>query len=196
MRIARMTLNGPGFTAPVPVNYMQPNFNVGVAVLPSAAAAALTCSAQVCMDDQSIKRQVTWTQAANTVTITDGVQPQGKGSASLPTAQNPHGLSTGDTVNIEGTGSGGNTGFISFDGNYAVTVVDATHYTITVIPSQTVAAGTADVIPQRWMTTTAVPLATAARLFANILQPFTALRFVVATLTTPSVDFIVIQGQD
>jgi hypothetical protein len=196
MRIARLTLNGPGATPPIPVNYMQPNFNVAVGVLPSAAAAALTCSAQVCMDDQSIKRQVTWTQAANTVTITDGIQPQGKGSASLPTAQNPHGLVTGDTINIEGTGTGGNVGFTSFDGNYSVTVISPTQYTITVVPSQTVAAGVADVIPQRWQTSTAVPLATATRLFANILQPITAVRFVVATLTTPSVDFLVIQGQD
>jgi hypothetical protein len=145
------------------------------------------------MDDQSIKRQVTWTQAVNTVTITDGIQPQGKGAASLPTAQNPHGMVTGDTVNIEGTGSGGG---VSFDGNYAVTVLNPTQYTITVTPSQTVAAGVADVIPQRWLVTTGVPAATATRLFANILQPCTCVRFVVAALTTPSVDFIVIQGQD
>lgn len=193
MRIARLTLNGPGFTAPTPINYMQPNFNVALGVIPSAGATGLSCSAQACMDDQSIKRQVTWTQAANTVTITDGIQPQGKGAASLPTAQNPHGMVTGDTVNIEGTGSGGG---VSFDGNYAVTVLNPTQYTITVTPSQTVAAGVADVIPQRWLVTTGVPAATATRLFANILQPCTCVRFVVAALTTPSVDFIVIQGQD
>jgi hypothetical protein len=196
MRIARLTFNAPGNTPPIPVNYMQPTFNVAVGVLP-AAAATLACSAQFTMDDQSIKRQVTWTQAGNTVTITDGIQPFGKGAASLPSSQNPHGLSTGDTINIEGTGTGGTPpGFVSFDGNYPVTVVDATHYTITVVPAQTVAAGVSDVIPQRWITSTQVPLATAARLFTNITQPFTALRFVIATLTGGSVDFIVLQGAD
>lgn len=194
MRVVRLTLGtGAGFTAPIPVNYMQPNFNVALGVIPSAAATGLSTQAQVTMDDQSIKRQVTFTQAVNTVTITDGVQPFGKGASQLPTQQNPHGLITGDTVSIEGTGSGGG---ISFDGNYAVTVVDATHYTITVTPSQTIAAGVADVIPQRWLVTTAIPAATATRLYSNVLQPCTAVRFVNAALTTGTVDFIVIQGQD
>ena len=200
MRIVRLTLNGPGNTNPIIVNYMQPNFNVGVGVLPSAAlvtAATLSCSAQYTMDDQAIKRQVTWTQAGTTVTVTDGIQPFGKGAANLPTQQNPHGLVTGDSINIEGTGTAGPLpGFVSFDGNYNVTVTSPTQYTITVTPSQTVAAGVSDVIPQRWVTSTAVPLATATRLFANITQPFSALRFVVAAASVPSVDFLVIQGLD
>jgi hypothetical protein len=193
MRIVRLTMNGPGNTNPIPVNYMQPTFNVALAVYPSAAATGLSCKAQSTMDDQSIKRQVTWTQAANTVTITDGVQPFGKGAANLPTQQNPHGLITGDTINIEGTLSGGG---VAFDGNYPVTVTDPTHYTITVIPSQTIAAGVSDVIPQRWVDTTIVPAATAARLQGNTNQPATAFRFVIAALTTGSVDFIVLQGAD
>jgi hypothetical protein len=190
MRIARLTLNGPGFTAPIPVDYMQPTFNIAVAVIPSAAASGLSCSGQYTMDDQSIKRQVTWSQTGTTVTITDGIQPYGKGSSQLPTQQNPHGLVTGDTVSIEGTGSGGGT---SFDGNYAVTVTSATQYTITVTPNQT-ASGVSDVIPQRWVTSTIVPAATAARLYANQTQPITAWRFVVAALTGGSVDFLVLQG--
>jgi hypothetical protein len=199
MRIVRLTLNGPGNTQPIMVNYMQPNFNVAVGVMPSAAlvtAATLSCSAQYTMDDQSVKRQVNWSQAGNTVTITDGIQPFGSGAASLATAQNPHGLVTGDSVSIDGTGAGQAAGFVSFDGNYNVTVTSPTQYTITVTPAQTVASADGRVIPQRWVTSTAVPLATAARLFANIIQPFSALRFVVAAATVPSVDFIVIQGLD
>lgn len=195
MRISRLTLNAPGFTAPIPVNYMQPNFNVALAVIPSTAAAGLSCSAQVTMDDQQIKRQVTWSQVGQTVTITDGIQPQGKGSQSLPTQQNPHGMITGDTVTMEGTGTASGAGAVGFDGNYAVTVTSPTQYTITVVPNQT-AVGVADVIPQRWQTSTAVPAATAARLYANLVQPVTAVRFVVAALTTPSVDFLVLQGLD
>lgn len=188
MRIARLTYSttgAAGFTAPIPVNYTQPTFNVALGVIPSAAATGLSCKAQYTLDDQSIKRQVNWTQAVNTVTITDGTQPFGMGASSLASQQNPHGLITGDTINIEGTGN--------FDGNYAVTVTNPTTYTITVTPSQT-ASGASQVIPQRWVDTTVVPAATAARLYTNTTQPATAFRFVVAALTTGTVDFIVLQG--
>jgi hypothetical protein len=103
---------------------------------------------------------------------------------------------TGDTVTIEGTGSGtlsSGAAAVSFDGNYAVTVTGANTYTITVTPSQT-ASGDARVIPQRWSDTTIIPAATAARLQANTTQPATAFRFVVAALTTGTVDFLVLQG--
>lgn len=197
MRIVRLTLNGPGFTAPIPVNYMQPNFNVAVGVIPSAGATGLSCSAQYTMDDQIIKRQAFWSQVAQVVTIKDGIQPFGRGASSLPTQLNPHGMITGDTVSIEGTGSAALAGGagVGFDGNYAVTVVDANTYTITVTPSQT-ASGDCRIIPQRWVTSAQVPAATATRLYTNILQPISAIRFNVAALTTPSVDFLVIQGLD
>jgi hypothetical protein len=198
MRVVRLTYTttgAAGFTNPIPVNYMQPNFNVALGVIPSAAATGLSCKAQITMDDQSIKRQVNWSQTATTVTITDGVQSFGPWSQSLPSQLNPHGLVTGDTVNIEGTLSGQPAGIASFDGNYAVTVVDATHYTITVVPSQTT-SGDAHIIEQRWSDSTAIPAATAARLYANVLQPCTAVRFVIAALTTGTVDFMLIQGQD
>jgi hypothetical protein len=194
MRVVRLTLTGPGFTAPIQINYLQPTFNVAMGVVPSPAAATLSCKAQYTMDDQSIKRQVTWSQTGTTVTITDGIQPFGKGASNLPTQQNPHGLSTGDTITIEGTGSASPAG-ISFDGNYAVTVTNPTTYTITVVPSQT-AVGVSDVIPQRWLDSPAVPAATSTRLYANTNQPVTAIRFVVATLSAGTVDFLVIQGVD
>lgn len=196
MRIARLTYTttgAAGFTVPIPVSYLQPTFNVALAVIPSAAATGLSCKAQYTLDDQSIKRQVNWTQAATTVTITDGIQPFGMGASALATQQNPHGLVTGDTISIEGTGTGAPLPFTGFDGNYAVTVTSATAYTITVTPSQT-ASGSSLVIPQRWVDTTVVPAATAARLFTNTTQPATAFRFVVAALTTGTVDFIVLQG--
>jgi hypothetical protein len=194
MRISRYsyTANAAGQTPPIPVDYMQPTFNVALGVIPSAAATGLSCSAQYTMDDQSIKRQVNWSQTTTTVTITDGPQAQG-GSSSLASQLNPHGLVTGDTVTIEGSGSGQPGAFTSFDGNYTVTVTGANTYTITVVPSQT-ASGDARVITQRWVTSTVVPGATAARLYANTTQPATAFRFVVAALTTGTVDFIVIQG--
>ena len=169
MRISRYTYTtlAAGNTPPIPVNYTQPTFNVALAVIPSAAATALTCSAQYTMDDQSIKRQVNWTQSTTTVTITDGPQAYGLGGSLLASQQNPHGLTTGDTVSIEGTPN--------FDGNYSVTVTGPNVYTITVVPSQT-ASGDARVIPQRWVTTTGIPLTTATRLYVNTNQPATAFR--------------------
>jgi hypothetical protein len=192
MRIVRLTFNAPGNSDPIPVDYMQPTFNVALGMFP-AAGTTVAAKAQFCMDDQSIKRQVTWTQSGTTVTITDGIQPYGKGASSKPTQQNPHGLITGDTINFEGSLSGGP---VSFDGNYPVTVVDPTHYTIAVTPSQTVAAGVADVIPQRWLDTTILPAASATRIMSNTTQPATAYRFVIATLTGGSVDFLVLQGSE
>ena len=124
MRITRITYSttgAAGFTAPIPVSYLQPTFNVALGVIPSAAATGLSCKAQYTLDDQSTKRQVNWTQTTTVVTITDGTQPFGMGASSLSSQQNPHGLVTGDTVNIEGTGN--------FDGNYAVTVTNPTSLT-------------------------------------------------------------------
>jgi hypothetical protein len=187
VRIARYTYtaNVAGNSPVFQVNYTQPTFNVALAVIPSAAATGLSCSAQFTMDDQSILRPVNWTQTTTTVTITDGTYAVGSSTFS-----NPHGLITGDSVTITGTSS---SNLVGFDGTYNVTVTSPTAYTITVVPSQT-AQGQGFVIPQRWLVTTIVPAATATRLYANTTQPATAFRFVVAALTAGTVDFIVLQG--
>src|SRR5271166_1586298 len=102
MRISKQTLTAAGVTLPVPVNYLQPNFNVFLAVIPSAANTVLACGVQYTMDDQSPPfRPVNWTQTTTTVTITDGGYQPNPG---LPPT--PHGLITGDTVSIMGSGSG------------------------------------------------------------------------------------------
>jgi hypothetical protein len=187
MRITRYTYttlaagNSPVFQ----VNYTQPTFNVALAVVPSAAATGLSCSAQYTMDDQSILRPINWTQTTTTVTITDGTYAVGSSIFS-----NPHGLVNNDSVTITGTSS---SNLVGFDGTYNVTVTSPTTYTITVAPSQT-ASGQGFVIPQRWVVTTAIPAATAVRLYANTTQPATAFRFVVVALTAGTVDFIVLQG--
>ena len=176
MRIARLTLNAAGITNPVPLSYSQPTFNVSVGVFPSAANTTLACGVQYCIDDQSVFRQANWSQTGTTVTITDGVQSFGQNS-SLTSQQNPHGLITGDSVTLLET-STGNTG-LGFDGNYTVTVVSPTVYTITVTPSQT-AAGACRLVPQRWLYSTAVPSGTSARTIGNLETPATAVRLNVA----------------
>lgn len=192
MRIVRLTYStlAAGVTAPIEVNYTQPTFNVTLGVIPSAAATGLSCKAQYTLDDQTVWRYVNWTQAAQVVTITDGLQTFGDSSAN---PGNPHGLITGDTITIRGSGTGTPLPFTSFDGTYPVTVTNPTTYTITVTPSQT-ASGASQVIPQRWADTTIIPAATATRLYNNTTQPATAFRFVIAALTAGSVDFILLQG--
>src|SRR5271170_4381094 len=103
MRISRTSYStlAAGFGPWVPVDYLQATFNVALAVLPSAAATGQLFSVQYTMDDQSIFRQVNWTQATTTVTVTDGIQAFGPANS---TTYNPHGLTTGDTVQFLGSG--------------------------------------------------------------------------------------------
>jgi hypothetical protein len=195
MRISRSTLSGTGvqYTPWVPVNYLQLNFNVALYGLPSAAISGLAYSAQYTADDQSELRPISWTQSTTTVTINDPVYQRTPGAQSLP-----HGMSTGDSVTIQGSGTGvlaNGTQAVGFDGTYQVTVTSPTQYTITVTPSQT-ASGQGTVTLARVFTTTGIPAATAIRANTNLNQPATAVRLAVATMTGGTLDFLVIQGVD
>jgi len=192
VRISRTTYStlAAGFGPWIPVNYLQLNFNVSLAVLPSAAATGQQFSAQYTTDDQVIQRPVQWSQAVNTVTITDPLYQQTPGSTA-----NPHGLVTADSIDFLGSGLAIPGVFTPFDGYYQVTVTSPTTYTITVTPSQT-AAGNGFVIPQRVFTTTGIPTLSAARIITNLTQPCTAVRLAVAALTGGTLDFVVVQGVD
>jgi hypothetical protein len=182
-------MTAAGVSAPVPVSYLQPTFNVALAVIPSNANTVLSVGIQYCLDDQSILRPINWTQTTTTVTITDGIYFPGS-----QTAGNPHGLKVGDSVTITGTAVPG--GSASFDGNYPVaSVTNDQVYTITVVPSQT-ASGQAFIVPQRWVFTGVgiIPAGTSARTYANTTQPATAFRANLVTLTGGTMDFIVLQG--
>lgn len=190
MRIARITMTAAGVSNPVVVSYLQPTFNVALGVIPSNANTVLSVGVQYTLDDQTIWRPVNWTQSTTTVTVTDGTFAPGS-----QTAGNPHGLKTGDSVTIRGSGTGAASGFTSFDGTYNITAVSDTVYTFTVTPSQT-ASGQSEVIPQRWVYTATgiIPSGTSVRTFANTNQPATAFRANLATLTGGTMDFIVLQG--
>jgi len=186
MRISRTTYStlAAGFGPWVPVDYLQRYFNLGLSVLPSAAATGASFSVQFTMDDLSISRPVTWSQALTTVTITDPVYQVNSGLPGIP-----HGLVTGDSITIQGTKNA----LLSFDGTYQATVTGPTTYTITVTPSQT-ANGASFVIPERVFTTTGIPALSSARISATLLIPCTAVRLAVAGLTAGSLDFLVVQG--
>lgn len=184
MRIMRYTMTAAGVSPPIMLDYRQNLFNIALGLLPSNANTVLSAGVQFTLDDQSIWRDVTWSQAANTVTITDGTFRAGSSQFG-----NPHGLKTGDSVSIRGSSPGA----AGFDGDYDVTVTNDLVYTITVAPSQTL-SGVSQVVPRRWIFTTAIPAATAARTMVNSAQIATAVRANVATLTGGTLDFIVIQG--
>ena len=196
MRIAKQTYVtlAAGFGPWIPLNYMQATFNVALAVLPSSLATGASFSVQYTMDDQSVggahQRPVTYTQAAQTVTITDGLFQPNPG---FP--QTANGFSVGDSVTLTETGTSVAGGFTNFDGSYQIaSIISANQYTVTVTPSQTVANGVAKAIQARVFTSTGIPAASAARIQTNLTNPCTAVRLAVAALTAGTLDFIVIQG--
>ncbi len=183
MRIVRQlyTALAAGFSPWVMVNYLQPTFNVAMAVLPSADATGASFQVQYTMDDLSVLRPVQLSQATTVISVTDPL----------------HGLSTGDSVTLQATGTGQSSGPVSIDGTYQIaSIVDANNYTVTGGTSQTVSSRGALSTPQRVFPFTGIPAASAARIANNLLQPCTAVRLDVAALTGGHLDFLVIQGQD
>lgn len=107
----------------VPVNSRQTPFNVAVAVDFNSAASGITYTVEHTLDDPFLKRSIaSITRSTTTVTVT------------FPTAD-PHGLSTGDTITVEGSGITG------MDGTFNVTVTNTTVLTYT---SGTSATSTGD----------------------------------------------------
>lgn len=95
----------------VPVSDQQNPFNVEVYGLPDSAFAATNYQLQVTGDDPQAQRQVTLTTSGTTATVTDTA----------------HGLVTGDSVVVQGTGTTVDTTPNAVD----VTVVDVNTYTYT-----------------------------------------------------------------
>lgn len=88
-----------------------------------------TMAVQFIMDDVELQRQVSISQAVNTITIVDPGPPIG-GISGAP----GHGLVAGDYVQLSGTPGG------TVDGGYNVAAVtNATTYTVTSAVSQTLA---------------------------------------------------------
>lgn len=98
MRPVRITLNAIGFSQWIPIDYVESWFGIGVAVIPSEDG-NLTYTVQHTFDSEQASasqpsNKVSIARAATVATVTDfGILGIG------------HGLSTGDSVIIRGSGS-------------------------------------------------------------------------------------------
>ena len=172
MRITRSTYTTTGFQPWITINYLQATFNVNIAIIPSSAA-TISVTVQYTLDDPSLSRNVTVSQAGSTTaTITDA----------------NHGLSVADSVDLMQTGRG-------IDGQYQVaTVVSANQYTVTVPLSLTYTEFGAQATSFR-VYNAASPLVTAAaRVVGNLAAPITMVRANIITLTGGTVDLVTVQG--
>ncbi len=185
MRPIRETVSAVGNSQWVPINYLQRAIQIGLAVVPWSTATGLTCVVQETLDDISASNIVTIARVTTTATVTD-TGPLGLG----------HGLSTGDSVIIKGSGSTNLDSPLAANGNgdlgVTVTVTSATQYTYTVANSGPTAA-TAKATQLRVATVTGFT-AVSTRTVGNIGFPVTAVRLAVSALTAGAVDLLVLQG--
>ncbi len=175
MRISKTTYStlAAGFTPWVMVNYMQPTFNVAMAVIPSFNAASQSFQVQYTMDDFSVQDSVQLSQTTTNITVTDF----------------NHGMSVGDSAALQATNGA--------DGTWQVgSVTDQNNFVLTSTTSQTLSSRSGLLSKQRVFPFIGIPAASAARISANNLQPCSAVRLAVAALTAGYLDFLVIQGQD
>lgn len=174
-----------GKSALIALAYNQPTFNVGVGVLLSSDAAALTYSVQFTADDfgPDAFSLVTLSQTTTVITVTD---------PSLPLRG---GVAVGDIVQLR------NTGFANIDGVYTVTTAPSpTTYTVTSGTSQSAVAG----FPSQhayWRLFPAATALTAAttRQFGSLVAsgatgPCTGVLLNVTALGAGSATLVVVQG--
>jgi hypothetical protein len=173
----RVSLTAPGNTAWVPVSDYQNPFSVSLFVNIASSGTA-TYTVQHTPDDPQGIRQAAFTQAGGTtVTVTDA-GPDGSG----------HHLNVGDSVQCYSSGDP------AIDGPQTVaTVVDSTHYTLTVVG----ATVTASPPTFRVVTMRVYPHQTLAALTAkandNYAFPVRAIRLS-ASAVSGSVELEIIQG--
>lgn len=192
MKLTRVTVAAVGTSSWVPINVQPYSFGVGLGVAPWSTATGLTYTVQHSFDPP-IQRPVSLVQTASTtVTVTDtGLDGLG------------HGLTTGDSVIIKGSGSAvtdspvsassPNTG--AGDVGWTVTVVNNTSYTYTAGSSQTYASNNAQLTSFRvWPHATLA--AVSARLDGNYAFPPRMVRLNVTAITGGAVDLLVSQASN
>jgi hypothetical protein len=112
----------------IPINYIESWFGVGLYVTLSGDASSITYTVDYTGDDPSIVavRPVTISRTTTTATVTDN----GPVGSQYPyDTGNHHGLVTGDSVVVTGSGSA------NFDGTQPITYVSPTTYTYPVANS-------------------------------------------------------------
>ena len=146
-----------------------------------SSGATLTWAAQYTVDPLGPEayRPVGISQTTTVITVTDVGTPQ---------LGNGHGLSVADYVKIVGSGAP------SVDGEYAVTtIVDATHYTLTSLVSQSVTSSQATVVSARIFTHT-VLTGQNGRQVGNFAFPIRAVRLAVTAFTSGVATLEILQG--
>jgi hypothetical protein len=172
-------------------DYYEPPFDLGLLVAFGNGLAG-TLAIDYILDDmsQASLRQVSISQAVNTVTVTDNGPPLGQ---SFGGGQG-HCLATGDTAILTGTPGG------SVDGIYSVTVISPTVYTVTAVASQTLATQLATVVTGRVLQASAtdnvIKLApVTARASIGVTVPIFAARLHMTAFTSAGLAALVaIQG--
>lgn len=190
MRPLKATVNYVGNSQWLPVDYMAVAFGIGVAVLPWSTASGLTYTVQHTFDSVSFpsaSRPVAIARAGAVATVTD-TGPLGLG----------HGLSTGDSVIIKGSGSASlDTNPVILgqgDASVDVTVTSNTTYTYACTNSGPAADnGYAKALTNRVLPH-AVLVAQSTRQDGNYAFPVLGIRLKVTALAAGAVDFEVLQG--
>lgn len=187
MRPVRVSVNAAGTSQWIPVDYLQVAFGIGLGVIPSEDAATVSYTVQHTFDSMvSPTRQVSWTRVTTTMTVTD-TGPAGLG----------HGLSTGDSVILKGSGTA------SLDSPMAAIGMGDLGWTVASTPSSI----TYTVTVTNAGPAAGVAVATNLRVFdhstlaaASTRQdgyyafPPTAVRLKLSTLAAGFVDLYLIQG--
>lgn len=170
-----------GFTNWAPLDYISNPFAVGLGFSVDSAG-NLTAKVQHTFDELAQFRDAKFGQSTTTVTITDaGLDGNG------------HGLITGDCVEV--IGSSGNAA-TTFDGTYEVTVSSVTVYTITVTPSQTVAAGTGNLrVSTQKVFDHSTLTGLTARADGNYAWPVKAIRLNITSYTAGRAYLDIVQGR-
>lgn len=167
-----------GFGPPIPVDYRSVPLAIGIIGIPSSNA-TLTWGIQHTLDDPGPDGAfpVSYSQVANTITVTDTRQFNGVTG---------HGLSVADSVYLNGISG-------TPDGPYQVaSVVSQTVYTVTSVVSQS-AAGTAAAHNFRWDNHVSL-VALTGRQDGNYAFPIRAVRLNISAYTAGYVDIIILQG--
>lgn len=174
MRPIKVTLSAQGVSPWIPVNRLQKNFAIGLSIVLSSGA-ALTAKVQHTFDqlDSDAKRSISISRTTTTATVTDA----------------NHGLSVGDSVVIENTGSSNLNGTIT-----VASVPTANTYTYTVANT----GATADTGFATGKNLRVFDHATltglTARADGNYAFPIAACRLNITAYTSGTADLLVEQG--
>lgn len=192
MRPVRVTVNAPGNSQWIPINYIETAFGVGLGVIPWSTATGVSFTVQHSFDDLDQSKV-----AGNSIQISR--------VAALATVFDPgpdglgHGMSTGDNIIITGSGAPFDTprttvGIQNGDLGADITVTGNNSYTYAVPNSGPLSdSGVASVRRMR-VFPHATLVALAVRTDGNYAFPVRAIRLKANTLTAGAIDLLVLQG--